>query len=52
MGFLPSRIQELMARLEPFGFFIIIGLLYLGWLNPVIAFFKSVILGLIGVLLP
>ena len=52
MGFLPSRIQELMARLEPFGFFIIIGLLYLGWLNPVIAFFKSVILGLIGLLLP
>ncbi len=52
MGFLPPRIQELMARLEPFGFFIIIGLLYLGWLNPVIAFFKSVILGLIGLLLP
>jgi len=52
MGFVPSRIQELMARLEPFGFFIIIGLLYLGWLNPVIAFFKSVILGLIGLLLP
>ncbi len=52
MGFVPHRIQELMARLEPFGFFIIIGLLYLGWLNPVIAFFKSVILSLIGLLLP
>jgi len=52
MGFLPYGVQELLARLEPFGFFIIIGLLYLGWLNPVIAFFKSVILGLIGLLLP
>jgi len=52
MGFVPYRVQELLARLEPFGFFVIIGLLYLGWLNPVIALFKAIILSLIGLLLP
>ncbi|OPY93528.1 MAG: Peptidase family M50 [Syntrophaceae bacterium PtaU1.Bin231] len=52
MGFVPYRAQEMLARLEPFGFFIIIGLLYLGWLNPVIAFFRWLILSLIGLLLP
>ena len=40
-----------MARLEPFGFFIIIGLLYLGVLDPVIRFFRRLITGLIGLLL-
>jgi Zn-dependent protease len=52
MGFLPERLRDVFARLEPFGFFIIIGLLYLGALDPVIRFFRSLILGLIAFLVP
>jgi Zn-dependent protease len=52
MGFLPERIGYLLARLEPYGFFVIIGLLYLGALDPVIHFFRWVILTVIGLLLP
>jgi Zn-dependent protease len=51
MGFLPERLQYALSRLEPFGFFIIIGLLYLGALDPVIHFFRWMILTLIGLLL-
>jgi Zn-dependent protease len=51
MGFMPERARYAFSRLEPFGFFIIIGLLYLGALNPVVAFFRWIILTLIGVLL-
>jgi Zn-dependent protease len=51
MGFMPERFQYALARLEPFGFFIIIGLLYLGALDPVIHFFRWIILALIGLLL-
>ena len=51
MGFLPERLQYALSRLEPFGFFIIIGLLYLGALDPVIHFFRWIILALIGLLL-
>ena len=51
MGFMSERLQYAFSRLEPFGFFIIIGLLYLGALNPVIQFFRWSILALIGVLL-
>jgi Zn-dependent protease len=51
MGFMPSRFQYAFSRLEPYGFFIIIGLLYLGALDPVIAFFRGLILSLIGFLL-
>jgi len=52
MGFLSDRYRYALSRLEPYGFFIIIGLLYIGALNPVIAFFRGVILWLIGILLP
>jgi Zn-dependent protease len=52
MGFLPERIGDLMARLEPYGFFLIIGLLYLGALDPLIRFFRWIILTAIGLLLP
>ncbi len=52
MGFLPERAQYALLRLEPYGFFIIIGLLYLGVLDPVIRFFRWMILSLIGILLP
>lgn len=52
MGFLPERLGYSFSRFEPYGFFIIIGLLFLGALNPLIAFFRSIILALIGILLP
>jgi Zn-dependent protease len=52
MGFLPAAVGNLMARLEPFGFFIIIGLLYLGALDPLIRFFRWVILTVISLLIP
>ena len=52
MGFLPERTRYALARLEPYGFFVIIGLLYLGALDPVIHFFRWMILTLIGLLLP
>jgi Zn-dependent protease len=51
MGFMSERLQYAFSRLEPFGLFIIIGLLYLGTLNPVIQFFRWSILALIGILL-
>jgi len=52
MGFGSARFQYLLLRLEPYGFFIIIGLLYLGALDPLIAFFRWCILMLIHFLLP
>jgi Zn-dependent protease len=51
MGFLPESARNLLARLEPYGFFVIIGLLYLGALDPVIHFFRWLITSLIGLLL-
>jgi len=52
MGFTSKRFQYHLSRLEPFGLFIIIGLLYIGALDPFIAFFRWIILTLIGILLP
>jgi Zn-dependent protease len=52
MGFVPERFQYYLSRLEPFGLFIIIGLLYIGALDPLIAFFRWIILALISILLP
>lgn len=52
MGFSSRRFQYSLERLEPYGFFIIIGLLWVGALNPLIAFFRWLILGIIGMLLP
>lgn len=52
MGFLSERWQYSLSRLEPYGFFVIIGLLYLGALDPLIAFFRWMILTLIRILLP
>jgi Zn-dependent protease len=51
MGFLSERLQYSLARLEPYGFFIIIGLLYIGALNPVIDLFRWFILNIISILL-
>jgi Zn-dependent protease len=52
MGFSSSQFQYTLMRLEPYGFFIIIGLLYLGILDPVIVFFQMIIVGIISLLLP
>lgn len=51
MGFVSDRIQYALSRLEPYGFFIIIGLLFFGVLNPLIDFFRWLILSIIGLLL-
>ncbi len=52
MGILWERTPGFLFRLEPYGFFIIIGLLYLGILDPLIRFFGWMIMTLIRILLP
>lgn len=52
MGFAPPAIQNYLFRVERYGFFIIIGLLYLGALDPVVRFFQWMILSFISLLLP
>ncbi|HVN25456.1 MAG TPA: site-2 protease family protein [Syntrophorhabdales bacterium] len=52
MGFASRQFQYSLARLEPYGFFIIIGLLWLGFLDPVINFLESVILHLLSLVIP
>ncbi len=50
MSFLPNEAQEWLARLEPYGFFILVILLFTGLLNPVIVLMQNLIYGLIGFL--
>jgi Zn-dependent protease len=52
MGFAPRSVQVFLSRIERYGLFIIIGLLYLGVLDPVIRFIESIILAIIKLLLP
>jgi Zn-dependent protease len=52
MGFAPPSVSNFLYQLEPFGFFIVIGLLLLGFLNPLINFFQWIILAFISVFLP
>jgi len=52
MGFASPSVRNFLFRFERYGFFIIIGLLYLGVLDPVIRFFEWLILSLISFLLP
>lgn len=52
MGFAPESVSRALSQIEPFGFFIVIGLLFLGALNPVINFFQYIILTAISVFLP
>jgi Zn-dependent protease len=52
MGFVSKKTQYFLLSLEPYGFFIIIGFLFLGILDPLIGFFRWVIVTLIGILLP
>jgi Zn-dependent protease len=51
MGFTPEAVGRFLMQIEPFGFFIVIGLLYIGALNPVINFFQYIILAAISLLL-
>ncbi len=51
MGFSSRNFQYTLARLEPYGFFIIIMLLYLGVLDPLISFFQWLIMTLIGLII-
>jgi len=51
MGFSSKRFQYSLARFEPYGFFIILALLYLHILDPLISFFQYVIVGLIGLVI-
>jgi Zn-dependent protease len=52
MGIAWERTPYFFTRLEPYGFFIIIGFLYLGILDPLIGLFRWMIGTLIGILLP
>lgn len=52
MGFSSKRLQLSLMKLEPYGMFIIIGLLYLGILDPLITIFKRMILFVINILIP
>jgi len=51
MEFLPDSAKYSFARLERYGFFIVIVLLWTGLLSPIITFVQNLILGLIGILL-
>jgi Zn-dependent protease len=52
MGFASQNVRNVLLRLERYGLIIIIGLLYLGVLNPVIRFFEWLIISFIKLLLP
>jgi Zn-dependent protease len=47
MSILPPSAQESLARIEPYGFFILAFFLFTGLLNPVINFMQNIIYGLI-----
>jgi len=51
MSVLPETGQALLARIEPYGFFILIALLFSGVLDPVIMLVQGGIMGVIGALL-
>ena len=51
MSFLPQHTQRKLALVEPYGFFILIFLLFTGLLNPAIDFMQSLIFWLIGLLI-
>ena len=50
MAFLPYEAQEKLGRLEPYGFFILIILLFTGILTPIIGLFQKLIFAFIGIL--
>ncbi len=52
MGFTPESVNRVLYQIEPFGFFIVLGLLFLRVLDPVIRFFQFGIISLISIFLP
>ncbi len=52
MGFAPESVNRVLNQIEPFGIFIVLGLLILGALNPVINVLQYFILAVISVFLP
>ena len=52
MGFTPASFNRVLIQIEPFGFFIVLGLLLLGALTPVINLFQNIILMFIRFLIP
>jgi Zn-dependent protease len=52
MGFTPESFNRVLIQIEPFGFFIVLGLLLLGALNPVISAFQYAIITFISLFLP
>jgi len=51
MGFASPKVQNVLFRFERYGFFVILVLLYFGLLNPVIDFFRWMILSFINLML-
>lgn len=51
MGFAPESVNRVLYQIEPFGIFIVIGLLYLGVLNPVIELLQNIIVNFISLIL-
>ncbi len=52
MGFAPESVNRVLNQIEPFGLFIVLGLLLLGALNPVINVLQYFIWAVISVFLP
>jgi Zn-dependent protease len=52
MGFTSEKTSYFLTRIEPYGFFILIGLLYLGVLDSFIGFFRGILIAIIKALLP
>jgi Zn-dependent protease len=52
MGFTPESFNRILYQIEPFGFFIVLGLLFLHVLDPVINLFQYAILAFISLFLP
>jgi len=51
MGLSSEPVKKFLTQIEPFGFFIVIGLLYIGALNPLINFFQNIIMTFIKIIL-
>jgi len=52
MGFTPESFNRMLYQIEPFGFFVVLGLLLTGVLTPVINMFQSAIISIISMFLP
>ncbi len=48
ISLLPESAQEILERIEPYGFYILIFFLFTGLLNPVIGFMETLIYGFIS----